>query len=455
MEPIEELESLRATLHRHNHAYYVLDAPSISDIAYDQLYRRLVDLEAAHPDLITPDSPTQRVGTKLSGRLPVVSHRYPLYSLGNAFNEAELQEFHQRVVKLSGVSEIEYVVELKIDGLAMALSYEQGRLQLGATRGDGVQGEDVTANLRTIRSLPLRLHATEGAPLPESLVVSGEAYMPKAAFEKLNHKRQEQGEALFANPRNAAAGSIRQLDPQIAASRQLDIFIYSGRLGENSPSRHSETLEQLKQWGFPINPHFKRCQGIEAVWAACQAWFEEAVKLPYAIDGLVIKVNDLALQAQLGYTAKTPRWAIAFKFPAEQAVTRVQTVDFQVGRTGAITPVAWLEPVFVSGSQVSRATLHNQEELRRKDVHRGDWVVIQKAGEIIPEVVRVLPEKRTGLEAEIVFPSHCPACQSELVADSDGPIIRCPNDTCPARMRDVFSTLFPVMPWTLTDWAKP
>ncbi|MGV3524444.1 MAG: NAD-dependent DNA ligase LigA [Candidatus Sericytochromatia bacterium] len=435
MELLEELESLRAALHRHNHAYYVLDAPSISDTAYDQLYRKLVDLEAAHPDLITPDSPTQRVGAKLSGRLPVVSHRYPLYSLGNAFNEAELQEFHQRVVKLSGVSEIEYVVELKIDGLAMALSYEQGRLQLGATRGDGVQGEDVTANLRTIRSLPLRLHGTEAAPLPESLVVSGEAYMPKAAFEKLNQVRQEQGEALFANPRNAAAGSIRQLDPQIAASRQLDIFIYSGRLGENSPARHSDTLEQLRAWGFPVNPHIKLCQGIDAVWTACQAWFEEAVKLPYAIDGLVIKVNDLALQAQLGYTAKTPRWAIAFKFPAEQAVTRVQTVDFQVGRTGAVTPVAWLEPVFVSGSQVSRATLHNQEELRRKDVHRGDWVVIQKAGEIIPEVVRVLPEKRTGAEAEIVFPSQCPSCQSTLMADSDGPIIRCLNEHCPARMR--------------------
>lgn len=433
-----QLEALRAELHRHNYAYYVLDQPSLSDQAYDRLYRQLVDLEALHPDLITPDSPTQRVGARLSGRLPVVTHEYPLYSLDNAFNQAELEQFHQRVLKLSEsdpAEPIEYAVELKIDGLAVTLTYADGRLVLGATRGDGVQGEDVTANLRTIRSLPLRLQPLPQQPLPAKLVVSGEVYMPKASFEKLNAAREAAGESLFANPRNAAAGSLRQLDPGITASRQLELFIYNGQLAELTPASHGQTLSLMGQLGFRTSPYVELCKGIDAVWAICQRWYEEAIKLPFAIDGIVIKVNDLRLQDLLGYTSKTPRWAIAYKFPAEQAITQVHAVTLQVGRTGAVTPVAELEPVFLAGSRVARATLHNAEELRRKDVRIGDWVVIQKAGEIIPEVVRSLPEKRTGSESEYSYPEHCPTCGTPLLADASGPIIRCPNAACPDRVR--------------------
>lgn len=434
----QQAEDLRAELHRHNHAYYVLDQPSISDYDYDRLYRRLVDLETAHPELITPDSPTQRVGAKLSGRLPVVTHEYPLYSLDNAFNEAELEAFHARVLKQGELPEdasVEYAVELKIDGLAITLTYEQGRFALGATRGDGVQGEDVTANLRTIKSLPLKLNAPADKPLPEKLIVSGEVYMPKASFEKLNAAREAAEESLFANPRNAAAGALRQLDPGITASRQLDLFIYSGRLAELTPASHSGTLACVRDLGLRTSPYLKLCQGIGEVWQTCEHWYEEAVNLPFAIDGIVIKVNDLRLQDLLGHTSKTPRWAIAYKFPAEQAITRVLAVTLQVGRTGAVTPVAELEPVFLAGSRVARATLHNQEELRRKDVRIGDWVVIQKAGEIIPEVVRSLDDKRTGAETEYDYPSACPTCGTELVPDAAGPIIRCPNSLCPDRVR--------------------
>ena len=434
----QELQGLRDELNRHNYAYYVLDQPSISDYDYDRLYRKLVDLEAAHPELITPESPTQRVGAKLSGRLPVVTHEYPLYSLDNAFNRAELEAFEARVRKYGELSEdeaIEYAVELKIDGLAITLTYDNGRFVLGATRGDGVQGEEVTGNLRTIRSLPLKLHPLEGKAMPERLVVSGEVYMPKASFERLNAEREAAEESLFANPRNAAAGSLRQLDPAITASRTLDLFVYSGRLGSLNPASHSETLSMARALGFRTSPHIEICQGIEAVWGVVERWYENAVSFPFAIDGIVIKVNQLSLQANLGYTSKTPRWAIAYKFPAEQAITRVHGVTLQVGRTGALTPVAELEPVFLAGSRVARATLHNAEELRRKDVRIGDWVVIQKAGEIIPEVVRSLPEKREGGEIEYTYPETCPTCGTGLLADATGPIVRCPNEACPDRVR--------------------
>lgn len=434
-----ELDALRDELNRHNYAYYVLDQPGISDYDYDKLYRRLVDLEAAHPELITPDSPTQRVGAKLSGRLPVVTHEYPLYSLDNAFNLEELQSFEQRIYRLLERSPedlvVEYAVELKIDGLAITLTYDQGRFSLGATRGDGVQGEDVTANLRTIRSLPLKLHVPAGQQLPERIVVSGEVYMPKASFERLNTERETAGETLFANPRNAAAGALRQLDPGITASRALDLFIYSGRMGSLAPVSHSETLKLAQELGFRTSPHVKICQGIDEVWAVVEQWYENAVTFPFAIDGIVIKVNNLRLQEELGYTSKTPRWAIAFKFPAEQAVTRMTGVTLQVGRTGAITPVAELEPVFLAGSRVARATLHNAEELRRKDVRIGDWVVIQKAGEIIPEVVRSLAERRDGTEQEYSYPEACPTCATTLVPEASSPIIRCPNEDCPDRVR--------------------
>lgn len=424
-----EIQNLRESLHRHNYLYYVLEQPELSDAQYDQLYRRLIELETANPELISTDSPTQRVGAKLDGRLPVVTHTHPLYSLDNAFNRAELESFHERVLKLTGASQIEYAVELKIDGLAVTLSYEQGQLVLAATRGDGVQGEDITANLKTLRSIPLRLQGTD---YPRSLTVTGEAFMPKLSFEQVNAQQAAEGKKLFANPRNAASGSIRQLDPGITASRQLDLFIYNGYLASES---HSETLKQLHQWGFKVSPYLKVCQTLEEVWETCQAWHTEALDLPFAIDGVVIKVNSIAHQQALGYTAKTPRWAIAYKFPAEQAVTRVKDITLQVGRTGAVTPVAELEPVFLAGTQVMRATLHNQQELQRKDVRIGDAVWVQKAGEIIPEVLHSIPERRQGHERIFTYPEQCPVCQHQLVPDSDGPIIRCPNEACPDRVR--------------------
>ncbi|PKL76075.1 MAG: DNA ligase (NAD(+)) LigA, partial [Candidatus Melainabacteria bacterium HGW-Melainabacteria-1] len=303
-----------------------------------------------------------------------------------------------------------------------------------ATRGDGIQGEDVTANLRTIRSLPLRLNPPQGQDLPQRLVVHGEVYMPKVAFERLNADREAQDESLFANPRNAAAGSLRQLDPAITASRALDLFIYSGRLGELKPVSHSQTLLMASQMGFRTSPYVKLCKGIDAVWEQVEAWYEAAVGFAFAIDGIVIKVDNLRQQEELGFTAKTPRWAIAYKFPAEQAITRVRGVTLQVGRTGAVTPVAELEPVFLAGSRVARATLHNAEELRRKDVRIGDWVVIQKAGEIIPEVVRSLPDKREGTESVYAYPETCLTCGTALVPDPSGPIIRCPNEVCSDRV---------------------
>lgn len=424
-----EIQQLQTDLHRHNYLYYVLEQPELSDSQYDQAYRRLLELEAEHPEWVTPDSPTQRVGARLDGRLPVITHTYPLYSLDNAFNYEELVSFHERVLKLTGESQIEYAVELKIDGLAVTLTYEQGRLQLAATRGDGVQGEDITANLKTLRTVPLRL---QGTTAPEVLIVTGEAFMPKLSFEQLNQQREAQGEKLFANPRNAASGSIRQLDPGITAERQLDLFIYNGYLEAHS---HSETLEQLHTMGFKVSPYLKVCQTIEEVWETCQAWHTESVDLPFAIDGVVIKVNRLDHQQALGYTAKTPRWAIAYKFPAEQAVTRVKDITLQVGRTGAVTPVAELEPVNLAGTQVMRATLHNQQELQRKDVRVGDYVWVQKAGEIIPEVLKSIPERRQGHETVFSYPDNCPVCKTPLVPDAEGPIIRCINESCPDRVR--------------------
>lgn len=424
----QELATLRAQIREHNHAYYILDQPSLSDPAYDQLYRQLVELEARYPELVTPDSPSQRVGAKLDGRLPVITHTHPLYSLENAFDRAELEAFHQRVCKLSGRETIEYVLELKIDGLAVSLNYSQGLLQLGATRGDGQQGEDVTANLRTIRSIPLGLQE------PLDLVVGGEVYMPKTEFNRVNAERQEQGEALFANPRNAAAGSIRQLDPQIAARRKLAIFVYNAHW-ESQHVTHSERLRALNQAGFRISPYLKICDSIDAIWAQCQAWYQSAAEFPFAIDGVVIKVNEIALQQELGFTAKSPRWAIAYKFPAEQAITRLHQISLQVGRTGAVTPVAELEPILLAGTTVSRATLHNAEEIQRKDVRIGDYVTVQKAGEIIPEVVQSLAHKRSGKEVIFVYPEHCLVCKSRLIPDQNGPIIRCPNTGCPARLK--------------------
>lgn len=425
----KEIEELKAALHHHNYAYYVQERPTISDREYDQLYRRLLDLEHLHPELVSSDSPTQRVGAKLDGRLPVITHTYPLYSLDNAFTYAELEAFHERVTKLTEEAEITYAVELKIDGLAVTLTYIDNQLAMAATRGDGIQGEDITANLRTLRTVPLQL---QGNNTLSPLTVTGEAFMPRSSFEQLNAQREAVGEKLFANPRNAASGSIRQLDPSITAERQLDLFIYNGYLETNS---HSETLKQLHALGFKISPYLKVCHTLESVWATCQEWHEVALDLPFAIDGVVIKVNNLAQQKRLGYTAKTPRWAIAYKFPAEQAMSQVKGITLQVGRTGAVTPVAELTPVCLAGTQVMRATLHNQQELQRKDVRIGDYVWVQKAGEIIPEVLRSIPERRTGNEVIFVYPEHCPVCECPLTPDEDSPIIRCTNASCPDRIR--------------------
>lgn len=431
-----EVQQLRAELLHHNYCYYVLDQPEISDLAYDRLYRRLQELEQAHPELITPDSPTQRVGAKISGKFAAVTHRVPLLSLDNAFDRTALEEFHQRVLRLSGRKQVEYVVELKIDGLAVSLTYVSGSFRLGATRGDGSTGEDVTANLRTIRSLPLQLLPEAGRELPEWLNPCGEVYLSKSVFAQLNQEQLLKGQKLFANPRNAAAGSLRQQDPAITASRKLDLFIYAGSFPADLHfPTHAAMLEWFRARGLPTSPYLEICSSMDQVWEVCENWRYQGPELPFAIDGVVIKVNDLALQQELGYTSKFPRWAIAYKFPAEQALSRVQQISLQVGRTGAVTPVAELEPVFLAGSLVSRATLHNQEEIHRKDIRVGDVVVIQKAGEIIPEVVRSLPEKRTEVLPIFVYPATCPVCQQALTPDHNGPLIRCLNETCPGRLK--------------------
>lgn len=431
----EQIEQLRETLIRYNHAYYILDSPLVSDAEYDRTYHKLVDLEHQNPQFITPHSPTQRVGAKLDSRLPNIQHEFKLYSLDNAFNKEDLEAFHQRVVKWSEQKEIEYIAELKIDGLAVTMTYENNQLTLGATRGDGIEGEDVTINLKTIREIPLKLIAQHANY--SKITVGGEVYMSKASFNALNKQRASEEQNLFANPRNAAAGSLRQLDPNITAQRQLSIFIYSGNFGEDIViQKHSEVFENLSKMGFKTSPFYKICQSIDEVWDICQKWAIEGQSLPFAIDGVVIKVNALGLQRSLGYTAKSPRWAIAYKFPAEQAVTRVNDITLQVGRTGAITPVAELETVLLAGSQVSRATLHNRDEMLRKDIRIGDQVWIQKAGEIIPEVVSVLTERRNGSEVIFEYPDLCPICDKEITQDENGPVIRCLNWDCPAQIKE-------------------
>lgn len=432
----QELATLRERIDAHNYRYYVLDAPEILDAEYDHLYRQLLDLEAAYPLFITPDSPTQRVGAKAAGRFPTVRHEMPLFSLNNAFTREELDDFHQRVLKLANREQVTYAVELKIDGLAISLTYQAGQLSLGATRGDGTEGEDVTLNLRTIRSLPLRLRQQEGQVLPDWLNPCGEVYMPKAAFEQLNAEQAVKGDKIFANPRNAAAGSLRQLDPQITAGRQLDMFIYSGHARGGVPFHtHGEMLDYFRQLGLRVSPYVDICHTMDEVWAVCEKWRTEGRHLPFAIDGVVIKVNELALQQELGFTAKFPRWAIAFKFPPEEAITRVRDIVLQVGRTGAVTPVAELEPVFLAGSTVARATLHNREEMLRKDIRIGDYVLIRKAAEIIPEVIRVLSEKRVGTEILFIYPDACPTCHSPLQPDERSPLILCLNWNCPDRLK--------------------
>ncbi|AZR74769.1 DNA ligase (NAD(+)) LigA [Anoxybacter fermentans] len=424
-------EELRKKIEYHDYRYYVLDDPEIADAEYDQLMRKLQRLEEEYPEIVTPDSPTQRVGGAPIDEFQKVVHRVPMLSLDNAFNEEELRAFDQRIKRLSGRKDLEYVVELKIDGLTAVLTYENGRLVRGATRGDGQVGEDVTHNIRTIKSIPLRLKK------PVSIEIRGEVYMDKQGFKEMNKRREEKGESLFANPRNAAAGTVRQLDPRIAAERPLNYMAYDLiYLGEGGFTTHMEVLEYLEELGFKVNQRWL-CFNIEEVIQITEEWTEKREELPFEIDGLVIKLNDLTLREKLGATSKSPRWAIAYKFPAQQRTTVVKDILPSVGRTGAITPVAILEPVEVAGSIVSRATLHNEDELKRKDVRIGDTVVIQKAGDVIPEVVKVVTSKRTGNEKEFKMPTECPVCGAKVVREPGEAVHRCTNNLgCPAQLRE-------------------
>ncbi len=426
------MQQLRREIEEHNYRYFVLDAPTISDAEYDALLRELRDLEERFPELQTPDSPTQRVGAPPSQAFATVLHHQPMLSLANAFSEQELEAWHRRLVHILGDVPLAFVCELKIDGAAVSLVYEHGRFTRGATRGDGQRGEDVTPNLRTIRSLPLRLRAD---PPPALLEVRAEVYLTREALQAINTERAARGEPPFANPRNAAAGSLRQLDPQVTASRPLDLFVYgTGAVQGLELPTHGEALAWLRAAGFRTNPYTRRCASLDEVRAYVREWTARHHDLPYETDGVVVKVDAVAQQAELGATSQAPRWAIAYKFPAEQAVTRVSEIVVYVGRTGALTPVAVLEPVAVSGVTVTSATLHNEDEVRRKDVRAGDWVVVQRAGEVIPEVVRVLLERRTGEERPFQMPGSCPVCGTAVLRPEGEAVARCPNPACPAQV---------------------
>lgn len=425
----ERIEALSEEIEAHNYRYYVMDDPVISDARYDQMMRELEELEKQYPSLASPYSPTQRVGGRPREGFATVRHLSPMMSLANAFDEGELKDFDRRVRQALLEEPVRYVVEPKIDGLAVSLFYENGYFSRGATRGDGITGEDISENLKTIRSVPLRLRR-----MVPALEVRGEAYMPKDSFARLNEAREEAGEPLFANPRNAAAGTLRQLDPKITASRRLNLFIYGVGYSEGvDPRDHSEVLKLLKELGFRVN-EFHLFDNMDDVIKFCLDWQARRFDLPYAVDGLVIKVNSLDQQLRLGATMKSPRWAIAYKFPPEQAVTTVKNIFVRVGRTGALTPTAEMEPVRVAGTTVSRATLHNEDNIREKDIRIGDKVLIQKAGDIIPEVVTVLPGERKGDEKVWTMPSECPSCGSRVVRAEGEAAVRCTNMACPAKL---------------------
>ncbi|MFQ3544248.1 NAD-dependent DNA ligase LigA [Halobacillus rhizosphaerae] len=426
----EKIQSLRDEINQYNYEYHTLDDPSVPDNEYDKKIRELIELEEEFPALVTPDSPSQRVGGAPLDAFVKVQHNVPMLSLGNAFDEQELRDFDRRA-REGTQEEVTYVCELKIDGLAVSLTYEDGVFVRGATRGNGTIGEDITKNLRTIRSIPLRLHQ------PETIEVRGEAFMPKKSFIALNEERESKEEEPFANPRNAAAGSLRQLDPKIAAKRNLDIFLYGIGMWENEPAQsHSERLEQMKEMGLKTNPEWKKCETIEEVIEFVDSWVDKRPALDYEIDGIVIKVDRLDQQEALGFTARSPRWATAYKFPAEEAVTKMLDIELSVGRTGVVTPTAILTPVKVAGTTVQRASLHNEDLIREKDIRIGDPVVIKKAGDIIPEVVRVLTDQRSGEEEPFYMPEYCPECESKLVRLEEEVALRCINPNCPAQLRE-------------------
>ena len=449
MDPLTRINQLRTEIRYHEERYYIHNSPDISDEEFDRLLHELERLEAENPDLVTPDSPTQRVAGRPAEGFPTVEHIAPMLSLDNAYNEEELRAFDERVRRGAGKGSepIAYVAELKIDGLSIALTYEDGRLVRGATRGDGVRGEDVTANVRTIRAIPLSLR---GAP-PGRLEIRGEVYLSRQSFQRMNEEREREGEPLFQNPRNAAAGTMRNLDPSLVARRRLGAFTYQLVLPPNAvdlppkgashreenrrKDTHAEVLEWMRDLGAPVEPHWARCENIDAAVAFCQEWADGRRSLDFDTDGVVIKVDDLALRDRLGTTAKFPRWATAFKFPAQQAHTKLLKIDVNVGRTGANTPYAILEPVFLAGSTISMATLHNAEDLARKDLREGDTVIVEKAGDVIPRVVAPLLNLRPPDSVPWVMPTTCKVCGSELYRDEEEVVWRCENSSCPARLR--------------------
>ena len=428
---MKEIARLRAEIRGHDRRYYVENAPTISDQEYDRLMAELRALETAQPELVTPDSPTQRVAGQPVAGFAAVRHAVPLLSMDNTYSEADLQAFDQRVRDALGVMLVEYVVELKFDGLAVALRYENRCLVQGATRGDGTTGDEVTANVKTIRALPLQL---DGVAPPGVLDIRGEVYMSKKAFARVNAERGKKGEALFANPRNAAAGSLKMLDPRSTAQRGLGFFCY-GAASDYGCVTHAELLQRMTHWGLPVSPQFSVCHGIDDVMRQCHAWQDKRHELPFETDGMVVKVNAFDEQKQLGATAKYPRWAIAYKFAAEQATTKLERVEVQVGRTGALTPVAHFTPVHLAGTMVARATLHNFDEVARKDIRVDDWIVVEKAGEIIPYVVRADVARRTGAEQSIAPPAACPECGGPVLRSEDYAVITCENQACPARVK--------------------
>ena len=440
MDPLSRIAELRQKIRHHEELYYQHNAPEISDEEFDRLLHELERLEEEHPDLVSPDSPTQRVAGRPAEGFATVEHMTQMLSLDNAYNEDELRAFDERVRKGAGTGDpVAYVAELKIDGLSIALTYEDGRLMRGATRGDGIHGEDVTPNVRTIRAIPLALKQA----VPGRIEVRGEVYLPRASFERMNQEREAEGEPLFANPRNAAAGTMRNLDPSLVARRRLSSFTYQvvekgdNRLSQRTTglATHAETLETMRDWGLPVESHWRRCPTIDDVIAFCEEWADQRRELQFDTDGVVVKVDDLALRERLGSTAKFPRWATAFKFPAQQAHTKLLKIEVNVGRTGANTPYAILEPTLVAGSTISMATLHNAEDIARKDFREGDTVIIEKAGDVIPRVVAPILSLRPADSKPWVMPTTCRACGSALHRDEDEVVWRCENTACPARLR--------------------
>ncbi|MDP6923418.1 MAG: NAD-dependent DNA ligase LigA [Candidatus Scalindua sp.] len=441
---IEKIENLRAKIRYHDGKYYVDNSPEIADYEYDQLMIELRSLESSHPKLITPDSPTQRVGGEPVSEFTSFEHRVPMLSIDNTYSDEELREFDKRIRRMlkdahlndevGQADDIEYVVEHKIDGIAITLWYENGVFTRGATRGNGFRGDDVTTNLRTVKDIPLRFLCTDHTEIPPEIEIRGEIYLPDKDFQMLNQGREEAGEAQFANPRNAAAGSLKLLDPNTTAKRPLRLFAYSfGFYGDSKFTTHIECLESIEKFGLPVNPHYKLCKDIDEAVSYCNSWEAKKSDLDYQVDGMVIKVNSLELHDRLGSTSKAPRWVISYKYHPEEATTRIEAITVQVGKTGTLTPVAELSPVPLSGTTVSRASLHNFDEIERKDIRVGDNVVVQKAGEIIPQVVKVLVGKRTGNEKRFDVPERCPACESEVTKEEV--YLKCYNPLCTAQAK--------------------